>query len=69
MKEHATLTMVILMAYPALLAGLIIVDFLLLLPIAFFTGWWWLFITGALATAGFVAWRQWMMAKLDEFNS
>ena len=61
-----TLTMVILMAYPALLAGMIIFDFLLLLPIALFTGWWWLFIAGVIATAGFVAWRQWMMARLNE---
>ena len=63
MKEHITLAMVILMAYPALLAGLIIVDCLLLL-IALFTGWWWLFITGVIATGGFVAWRCWMMARL-----
>ena len=65
MKTHANLAMVILMAYPALLAGLIVVDGLLLL-IALFTGWWWLFVTGVIATAGFVAWRQWMMARLDE---
>ena len=64
MKEHITLTMVILMAYPALLAGMIIADCLLLL-IAIFTGWWWLFITGVIATVAFIAWRQWMMAKLD----
>ena len=66
MKTQATLTMVILMAYPALLGGMIIVDFLLLLPIAFFTGWWWLFITGIIATVGFVAWRQWMMSRLGK---
>lgn len=67
MKTHTTLTMVILMAYPALLGGMIVMDGLLLLLTAFFTGWWWLFITGCLATAGFVAWRGWMMARLDEF--
>ena len=65
MKEGPTLTLVILMAYHALLAGMIIADCLLLL-IALFTGWWWLFITGVIATAGFVAWRCWMMARLDE---
>ena len=65
MKTHATLTMVILMAYPALLAGMIIVD-CLLLAIALFTGWWWLLVTGIIATAAFIAWRCWMMARLDE---
>ena len=65
MKEGPTLTLVILMAYHALLAGMIIADGLLLL-VALFTGWWWLFVTGCLATAGFVAWRQWMMARLDD---
>ena len=65
MKTNVTFTMVILMAYPVLLAGLIVVDGLLLL-IALFTGWWWLFIAGVIATAGFVAWRQWMMARLDK---
>ena len=65
MKTHANLTMVILMAYPALLAGMIIADCLLLL-VALFTGWWWLFVTGVIATAGFVAWRCWMMARLDD---
>lgn len=52
--------------HPALLAGMIIFDFLLLLPIALFTGWWWLFVTGIIATGGFVAWRQWIMARLNE---
>lgn len=65
MKEGPTLTLVILMAYPALLGGMIVADGLLLL-IALFTGWWWLFIAGVIATAGFVAWRCWMMARLDE---
>ena len=62
---ETVLAMVILMAYPALLGGMIVVDGLLLL-IALFTGWWWLFVTGVIATAGFVAWRGWMMARLDE---
>ena len=65
MKEGPTLTLVILMAHPALLAGMAIIDFVLLL-IAVFTGWWWLFFAGVIATAGFVVWRQWMMARLDE---
>lgn len=62
MKDGANLSMVILMAYPALLASMVVADFLLLL-IAIFTGRWWLFITGIIATAGFVAWRYWMMAR------
>ena len=62
MKTQATLTMVILMAYPALLGGMIIADCLLLL-VAFFTGWWWPFILGCLATAGLVAWHRWIIFK------
>ena len=64
MKEGATLTMVILMAYPFLLGCMIALNFVLLL-IALFTGFgWWLLIMGAIATAGFVAWRGWFMSRL-----
>ena len=44
---------------------MILADCLLLL-IALFTGWWWLFVTGCLATGAFAAWRQWIMYKLDQ---
>lgn len=64
MKDGANLSLVILIAYPALLGGMLAVDVLLLI-IAFFTGGWWLFVASALGTGGFVAWRQWMMAKLN----
>ena len=65
MKEGATLTMVILMAYPFLLGCMIALNFLVLL-IALFTGFgWWLFVTGVIATAGFCAWRWWFMARLE----
>ena len=65
MKEGATLTMVILMAYPFLLGCMIALNLVLLL-IALFTGWWSLFVMGAIATAGFVAWRWWFMSRLED---
>lgn len=63
MKTHTTLAMVILMAYPALLGVMIVADCLLLL-VAFATGWWWPLVTGVIATASFIVWRCWMMARL-----
>ena len=65
MKEGSTLAMVMLMAFPVLLGGLIVIDFVLLL-IALFTDFWLLFVMGAIVTAGFVAWRWWMMARLED---
>ena len=65
MKEGASLTMVILMAYPFLLACMVVIDFVLLL-IAIFSGWWWLFVMGVIATAGFCAWHWWFMSRLED---
>ena len=66
MKEGATLAMVMLMAYPVLLGGMIAINFVVLL-IALFTGFgWWLLVMGVIATAGFVAWRGWFMSRLNE---
>lgn len=65
MKEGPTFAIVILMAYPFLLGCLALIDCVLLL-IAVFTGWWWLFVTGCLATGGLVAWRWWFMSRLED---
>ena len=65
MKQGATLAMVILMAYPFLLTCMLMIDFVLLL-IALFTGLWWLFVVGLIATAGVVAWRCWFMSRLAD---
>ena len=65
MKDGANLTLVILMAYHVLLASLLLLDFVLLL-VALFTGAWWLFYSGCLATAGLVGWRWYQLRKLHK---
>ena len=63
MKDGANLSQVILMAFPLLLGILIGLDCVLLL-IALFTGAWWLFVTGCLATAALAGWRWYQLRKI-----
>ena len=63
MKDGANLSQVILMAFPLLFGILIGLDVVLLL-IALFTGGWWLFVLGCLATGALAGWRWYQLRKI-----